>query len=89
MIMVQRNFHIVRLLFFLLLLWGPLSSIQAKDFVVVIDAGHGGHDSGAVGQVSQEKDITLKVALAVGNLIESNCRDAKVIYTRINLNILI
>jgi len=82
MIMVQRNFHIVRLLFFLLLLWGPLSSIQAKDFVVVIDAGHGGHDSGAVGQVSQEKDITLKVALAVGNLIESNCRDAKVIYTR-------
>jgi N-acetylmuramoyl-L-alanine amidase len=60
----------------------PLSLIQAKDFTVVIDAGHGGHDVGAIGQNSKEKDITLKAALAIGNLIESNCKDVTVIYTR-------
>ena len=31
----------------------------AKDFVVVIDAGHGGHDSGAVGKTAKEKNINL------------------------------
>ena len=53
-----------------------------KDFVVVIDAGHGGHDPGAVGKISKEKDINLKVALKVGNLISQNNKDVKVIYTR-------
>jgi len=49
---------------------------------VVIDAGHGGKDPGAVGIKSYEKDITLKVALKLGHLIESNHPDVKVIYTR-------
>lgn len=56
--------------------------VAARDFVVVIDAGHGGHDPGAVGRISKEKNINLKVALAVGKLIEQNCKDVKVIYTR-------
>ena len=56
-------------------LWG-------KDFVVVIDAGHGGHDPGAIGKISKEKNINLNVALKVGNLIKNNCDDVKVIYTR-------
>lgn len=56
-------------------LWG-------KDFVVVIDAGHGGHDPGAIGKISKEKNINLNVALKVGNLIKRNCDDVKVIYTR-------
>ncbi|WP_294630561.1 N-acetylmuramoyl-L-alanine amidase [uncultured Bacteroides sp.] len=56
-------------------LWG-------KDFVVVIDAGHGGHDPGAVGKIAKEKNINLNVALKVGNLIKRNCDDVKVIYTR-------
>ena len=56
--------------------------VEARDFVVVIDAGHGGHDPGAVGRISKEKNINLKVALAVGKLIEQNCKDVKVIYTR-------
>ena len=51
-------------------------------FTVVIDAGHGGKDAGAVGRISKEKNINLKVALAFGQLIESNCSDVKVIYTR-------
>ena len=54
----------------------------AKDFVVVIDAGHGGHDSGAVGKTAKEKNINLKVALKLGKLIEEKCNDVKVIYTR-------
>ncbi len=56
--------------------------VEAKDFVLVIDAGHGGNDPGAVGKISKEKDINLKVALKVGKLIEDNCKDVKVIYTR-------
>lgn len=51
-------------------------------FTLVIDAGHGGHDSGAKGSYSLEKDINLKVALAFGRYVERNCPDVKVIYTR-------
>lgn len=49
---------------------------------VVIDAGHGGKDPGAVGKISQEKNITLAIALKTGSLIAANCPDVKVIYTR-------
>lgn len=56
--------------------------VAAQEFVLVIDAGHGGNDPGAVGKISKEKDINLKVAMKVGKLIEDNCKDVKVIYTR-------
>lgn len=49
---------------------------------VVIDAGHGGKDPGAVGKRSKEKDITLKVALKTGEYIRQYCPDVNVIYTR-------
>lgn len=58
------------------------NAIWAKEFTVVIDAGHGGRDPGAVGQTAKEKDINLKVALKLGNRIKSNCKDVKVVYTR-------
>ena len=46
----------------------------AKDrFTLVIDAGHGGHDAGAVGSFSKEKNINLNVALAFGKYVENNC----------------
>ena len=51
-------------------------------FVLVIDAGHGGHDTGAPGAFSKEKNINLSVALAFGKYVENNCPDVKVIYTR-------
>lgn len=51
-------------------------------FTVVIDAGHGGHDPGAVGKKGKEKNINLSVALKLGELIKQNCPDTKVIYTR-------
>jgi len=53
-----------------------------KDFVLVLDAGHGGHDPGAIGSFSREKNINLNVVLKVGQLIQQNCNDVKVIYTR-------
>ncbi len=49
---------------------------------VVIDAGHGGRDPGAVGKNAKEKDLALSIALKVGAYIEENVPDVKVIYTR-------
>ena len=74
-----------------ILLWCVCLNASARDFVVVIDAGHGGHDSGAVGKTSKEKNINLTVALKLGKLIENQCNDVKVVYTRktdvfVNLN---
>lgn len=43
-----------------------LSVLLAKDFVVVIDAGHGGHDPGSLGSKAKEKNINLGVALKIG-----------------------
>lgn len=54
----------------------------ARRFTLVIDAGHGGRDAGAVGTFSKEKDINLKTALAFGRYVERNCPDVNVIYTR-------
>lgn len=50
--------------------------------VVVIDPGHGGRDPGTHGAVLAEKDVVLKISLKVGALIEKNCPDVKVIFTR-------
>jgi N-acetylmuramoyl-L-alanine amidase len=49
---------------------------------VVIDAGHGGRDPGAVGKNGKEKDIALAIAMKVGHYIEKNIPEVKVIYTR-------
>jgi N-acetylmuramoyl-L-alanine amidase len=49
---------------------------------IVIDAGHGGHDTGCLGSDSREKDVALRIALKLGKLIEANCPDVKVVYTR-------
>ena len=59
-------------------------TIKAQDtrFTVVLDAGHGGHDPGAKTLNNREKDINLAVTLILGNIIEQNFRDVKVVYTR-------
>lgn len=76
--------YILYLSICLWLLISPLctSNLWGKDFVVVIDAGHGGHDPGAIGKISKEKSINLNVALKLGNLIKKNCNDVNVVYTR-------
>ncbi len=53
-----------------------------KGFTLCIDAGHGGGDSGAKGKTTKEKTLTLRYALAFGRIIEQNCPDVKVVYTR-------
>lgn len=50
--------------------------------VVVIDPGHGGKDPGCNGATSNEKDVALAIGLKLGELIERNLKDVKVIYTR-------
>lgn len=88
--MISRN-HWARLVWMLMLLfavaWGSgacfsASAAPKRPFVLVIDAGHGGKDAGAVGQLTKEKDINLNVALELGRLVEKTCPDVKVIYTR-------
>ena len=73
-----------RLLLVIMMMWtvGAFADTTAKQFVLVIDAGHGGKDTGCVGKISKEKNLTLKMALALGKMIERNCPDVKVIYTR-------
>ena len=73
-----------RILFTIWMLLATTVSIMAGDgtFTLVIDAGHGGKDSGALGAFSKEKNVALNVALAFGCYVEKNCPDVKVIYTR-------
>lgn len=82
------RFATLRLMLVILLsfAFGIAASAASKGggsrFVLVIDAGHGGKDNGASGRISKEKNINLSVALAFGRLVENNCPDVKVIYTR-------
>lgn len=79
-----RNVGLTALLLAITLL-NSSSTFIRKDFklnVVVIDAGHGGHDSGTKGKKTKEKDIALKIALKLGSYIEKNIPGVKVIYTR-------
>ena len=72
-----------RYIFSILLLCGTMMVYGAnKKFTLVIDPGHGGNDAGAIGAISKEKNLTLKFALAFGQMVERNCPDVKVIYTR-------
>ena len=79
-----NRLHIQSWIVSLLVLMLPFCSADAQKhkFVVVIDAGHGGHDPGAIGKISKEKNINLGVALLLGNLIKEKCPDTKVVYTR-------
>ena len=72
--------HILTLFFILT----TVTSLSAKDFTVVIDAGHGGKDPGAISANKKiyEKNITLNVALMVGEAIQANHPEVKVLYTR-------
>jgi N-acetylmuramoyl-L-alanine amidase len=49
---------------------------------VVIDAGHGGNDSGTLGRSSKEKDVALKIALELGRIMNEYLPDVEIIYTR-------
>lgn len=71
--------HILSAAFMLLV---STTVVSAKPFVVVLDPGHGGKDPGAVGAISYEKDLNLRLALLTGNLISEQFDEVKVVYTR-------
>ncbi len=78
----NKCFFIFSLVFFL---FGTGKIANSQSFAiktVVIDAGHGGKDPGAVGKISKEKDLTLKMALMFGEEIKKAFPSIKVIYTR-------
>ena len=78
--MMKKNM-LRKYLAFLLLL---LSSLTLMSFTVVIDAGHGGHDTGAVGlkMKVQEKNLNLTVAKQLAAKIQAKYPEVKVILTR-------
>jgi N-acetylmuramoyl-L-alanine amidase len=71
-------------LVFLSLVVSGLHTVNASEkiWVIVIDAGHGGKDPGALGSVSKEKNINLAIALKTGEYLEQNMKNVKVLYTR-------
>lgn len=75
--------HPLIILFFMLFLFNNHSVFaQKKEFIVVLDAGHGGKDPGKVGRNhAKEKDIALKIVLRVGEILEKE-HNIKVVYTR-------
>ncbi len=66
----------------ILVLLCTLSMMAAKGYTVVLDAGHGGKDPGAVGKFSQEKDLNLSLVLKVGELLKAQYPDLNIVYTR-------
>ena len=55
---------------------------KKKNFRIVIDAGHGGHDPGAVGKNTTEKELVLKMAIKIGEMIQKKYPEVEVLQTR-------
>ena len=72
----------VTLIWALMCMFVMTSLAANKRFTLVIDPGHGGHDAGALGTISKEKNINLAVALRFGKYVEQNLPEVRVIYTR-------
>lgn len=76
------------ILFIVLLIWCWCSAVQAQsnsDYkfkTIVLDAGHGGHDTGCRGVSSNEKNVTLAIVMKLGALIKKTYPGIKVVYTR-------
>ncbi|MBR0297263.1 MAG: N-acetylmuramoyl-L-alanine amidase [Paludibacteraceae bacterium] len=80
---LKVGFAIVMLALFAGVLCAAEVPVQRdKPFVVVIDAGHGGTDPGAVGKIAQEKDLNLSVSLLTGKMIKDKYPEVEVLYTR-------
>lgn len=81
--MKRKIFKIIYILVLLAIVSGfSLLDAQNKIKTVVIDPGHGGTDPGAVGKISKEKDLVLKISLQFGEYIKKHFPDVKVVYTR-------
>ena len=83
--MKYRSFYLILILVVAVALSSfiapKIESKSQEPFVVVLDAGHGGHDPGNLGNGYFEKDIALKIVLRIGSILEQD-PNFKVIYTR-------
>lgn len=79
----MRLTKVIQILFMLLLTFS-IATAEAKEFVVVIDPGHGGKDAGALGRKTNEKTVNLEVASRLEKLLTTNMDDVKVYMTRNN-----
>ena len=80
----KRNYIIILLCAIWQLFLPSTMRAEERNFTVVIDPGHGGRDPGAIGKRGKEKNINLSVALKLGKLIQNNCKDVRIVYTRQN-----
>ena len=80
----MKRYLLLFVIFFITALLENSAYADRLGFVrtVVIDAGHGGRDPGALGSRSKEKDLALAISLKVGEYINEHLPDVKVIYTR-------
>ncbi|GHT87565.1 N-acetylmuramoyl-L-alanine amidase [Bacteroidia bacterium] len=79
---MKNIFYILFLFFIVFISTSSAAHTTADPFVLVLDAGHGGKDSGALGKKGKEKNINLAVTLLAGKYIAEKYPDVKVIYTR-------
>jgi len=79
--MTEKRIYILFLILFCALLTVN-NTFGQKVKTVVLDAGHGGHDTGALGKNSREKDIALAIVLKLRDYIRENLKDIKVVTTR-------
>ena len=85
------RYGLTGILFWLLVIFSAYESMAQKESgkikCICIDAGHGGFadkegDPGAIGALTQEKHLTLGIALKLGKMISERYPDIRVVYTR-------
>jgi N-acetylmuramoyl-L-alanine amidase len=69
---MQTNIKYLLVSFLFLLALSTNAQQSADKFVVVLDAGHGGHDPGRPTKVDTEKKIALNIVLKIGAMLEKN-----------------
>jgi N-acetylmuramoyl-L-alanine amidase len=69
-------------MFFIVSSSNTLNPLKTGVRTIVIDAGHGGHDPGALGHGAREKDLALEIGIKLGRLLEDSLKDVRVVYTR-------
>ncbi|MBD5236791.1 MAG: N-acetylmuramoyl-L-alanine amidase [Bacteroidales bacterium] len=84
---IKRGIKLILFSVAMVICMAPLRAAEnRKEFVVVIDAGHGGNDVGAVDNGVREKDINLAVAKRLQEDLQRKMKNVKVIMTRSNDN---
>ena len=81
--MMKRCILQFLILIFFLIVYLKMPAQNGNGFnKIVIDAGHGGYDKGAITKNVFEKNLTLAIAFKTGRLISDSLPDIEVIYTR-------